>query len=206
MHYTSIENIHKVIDPLFLDGLKAELEEIKALKVEKTRAQKLHDFRHKLSTLVFLDPAAGSGNFLTETYISLRLLENEALFEETHGQMMLGATDIIHVSIGQFYGIEINDFAVTVAKTALWIAESQMMQETENLMQINLDFLPLKSYANIVEGNALRTDWESVVDKSKLSYIMGIIWTPYQIGILSLRTWFGQSSALECMIAFIALF
>ena len=173
MHYTSLENIHKVIDPLFLDDLKAELEGIKALKVEKIRQQKLRDFRKKLSTLVFLDPAAGSGNFLTETYISLRRLENDALFEETHGQMMLGDNDVIQVSIGQFYGIEINDFAVTVAKTVLWIAESQMMQETEQLMQINLDFLPLKSYANIVEGNALRIDWESVVDKSKLSYIMG---------------------------------
>ena len=128
MHYTSLENIHKVIDPLFLDDLKAELEGIKVLKVEKIRQQKLRDFRKKLSTLVFLDPAAGSGNFLTE---------------------------------------------MTVAKTVLWIAESQMMQETEQLMQINLDFLPLKSYANIVEGNALRIDWESVVDKSKLSYIMG---------------------------------
>ena len=173
MHYTSLENIHKVIDPLFLDDLKAELEGIKVLKVEKIRQQKLRDFRKKLSTLVFLDPAAGSGNFLTETYISLRRLENDVLFEETHGQMMLGDNDVIQVSIGQFYGIEINDFAVTVAKTVLWIAESQMMQETEQLMQINLDFLPLKSYANIVEGNALRIDWESVVDKSKLSYIMG---------------------------------
>ncbi len=173
MHYTSIENIHKVIDPLFLDSLKAELEDIKALKVEKTRQQKLRDFRKKLSTLVFLDPAAGSGNFLTETYISLRRLENDALFEETHGQMMLGMENVIQVSIGQFYGIEINDFAVTVAKTALWIAESQMMQETESLMQIDLDFLPLKSYANIVEDNALRIDWESVVPKDRLSYIMG---------------------------------
>ena len=173
MHYTSIENIHKVIEPLFLDALKAELEDIKVLKVEKTRQQKLRDFRKKLSTLVFLDPAAGSGNFLTETYISLRRLENDALFEETHGQMMLGMENVIQVSIGQFYGIEINDFAVTVAKTALWIAESQMMQETESLMQIDLDFLPLKSYANIVEGNALRIDWESVVPKDRLSYIMG---------------------------------
>lgn len=173
MHYTSIENIHKVIDPLFLDALKAELEDIKALKVEKTRQQKLRDFRKKLSELVFLDPAAGSGNFLTETYISLRRLENDALFEETHGQMMLGMDNVIQVSIGQFYGIEINDFAVTVAKTALWIAESQMMQETESLMQIDLDFLPLKSYANIVEGNALCIDWESVVPKDRLSYIMG---------------------------------
>ncbi len=173
MHYTSLENIHKVIDPLFLDKLKAELNEIKSLKIEKTRREKLQNFRKKLSTLVFLDPAAGSGNFLTETYICLRRLENDALFAETHGQMMLGMDDLIQVNIGQFYGIEINDFAVTVAKTALWIAESQMMQETEQLMQVNLDFLPLKSYANIVEGNALRLDWESVVPKEKLSYIMG---------------------------------
>lgn len=173
MHYTSIENIHKVIDPLFLDDLKAELEEIKTLKVEKTRRERLQAYRKKLASLVFLDPAAGSGNFLTETYISLRRLENEALYEETHGQMMLGMDNVIQVSIGQFYGIEINDFAVTVAKTALWIAESQMMQETEQLMQVSLDFLPLKSYANIVEGNALRLDWENVVPKEKLSYIMG---------------------------------
>lgn len=176
MHYTSLENIHKVIDPLFLDALKAELEEIKALKVAKTQEQRLQEYRKKLSQLTFLDPAAGSGNFLTETYLSLRRLENEALYEENHGQMLLGVNgkyNPIQVSIGQFYGIEINDFAVTVAKTALWIAESQMMQETEKLMQINLNFLPLKSYANIVEGNALRIDWESVVPKEKLNYIMG---------------------------------
>lgn len=186
MHYTSLENIHKVIDPLFLDELKAELEEIKALKVAKTRAQRLQEYRKKLSQLTFLDPAAGSGNFLTETYISLRRLENDALYEEHRGQMMLGGEgeyNPIQVSIGQFYGIEINDFAVTVAKTALWIAESQMMQETEKLMQINLNFLPLKSYANIVEGNALRIDWESVVPKKKLNYIMGnppFVGTKYQ--------------------------
>ena len=85
--------------------------------------------------------------------------------------MMLGGSGDwkpIEVSIGQFYGIEINDFAVTVAKTALWIAESQMMHETEEIMQMNLEFLPLKSYANIVEGNALRVDWESVVPKHEL--------------------------------------
>lgn len=176
MHYTSIENIHKVIDPLFLDELKAELEEIKGVKVEKTRKAKLETFREKLASLTFLDPACGSGNFLTETYISLRRLENEALLAYTGGQMMLGGEgefNPIKAGIGQFYGIEINDFAVTVAKTALWIAESQMMHETEQLMQVNLDFLPLKSYANIVEGNALRVDWESVVSKDKLNYIMG---------------------------------
>lgn len=173
MHYTSIENIHKVIDPLFLDELKEELEEIKSVKVEKTRKAKLETFREKLSSLTFLDPACGSGNFLTETYISLRRLENEALSIEYHGQGLLGDIVPIKVGIGQFYGIEINDFAVTVAKTALWIAESQMMHETEEIMQMNLDFLPLKSYANIIEGNALRVDWESVVPKDKLKFIMG---------------------------------
>lgn len=176
MHYTSIENIHKVIDPLFLDDLKTELAEIQSLKVEKTRNIKLEAFRKKLASLKFLDPACGSGNFLTETYLSLRRLENEALMAATKGQMMLGGSGDwkpIEVSIGQFYGIEINDFAVTVAKTALWIAESQMMHETEEIMQMNLEFLPLKSYANIVEGNALRMDWESVVPKSELHYIMG---------------------------------
>ena len=173
MHYTSIENIHKVIDPLFLDDLKSELEEIKNIKVEKIRNAKLENFREKLATLTFLDPACGSGNFLTETYISLRRLENEALSIEYHGQGLLGDIVPIKVGIKQFYGIEINDFAVTVAKTALWIAESQMMRETEEIMQMNLDFLPLKSYANITEGNALRIDWESVVPKDKLNYIMG---------------------------------
>ena len=173
MHYTSIENIHKVIDPLFLDDLRAEFEEIKAIKVAKTRETKINAFREKLGSLTFLDPACGSGNFLTETYISLRRLENEALEEITKGQIMLDLGDVIKVSIGQFYGIEINDFAVAVAKTALWIAESQMMKETEDIVHQNLEFLPLKSYANIVEGNALRTDWESVVPKDKLNYIMG---------------------------------
>ena len=173
MHYTSIENIHKVIAPLFLDDLKSELEEIKNIKVEKTRNAKLEDFREKLSHLTFLDPACGSGNFLTETYISLRHLENQALSIEYNGQGLLGDIVPIKVGIKQFYGIEINDFAVTVAKTALWIAESQMMHETEEIMQMNLDFLPLKSYANITEGNALRIDWESVVPKDKLNYIMG---------------------------------
>ena len=173
MHYTSIENIHKVIDPLFLDDLKAELAEIQAVAVETTRKRRLNDFQRKLAGLKFLDPACGSGNFLTETYISLRKLENEAL-RSLSSQVTIGIyANPIQVSIGQFYGIEINDFAVTVAKTALWIAESQMMKETEDIMHMSLDFLPLKSYANIVEGNALRLDWESVVPKHELNYIMG---------------------------------
>ena len=173
MHYTSIENIHKVIDPLFLDDLRAELDSIKSIKTEKTREQKLTEFQNKLASLTFLDPACGSGNFLTETYLSLRRLENEMLRLRLGKQMIMGAVNPIRVSIGQFYGIEINDFAVTVAKTALWIAESQMMKQTEEIVNMDLDFLPLKSYANIVEGNALRLDWESVVPKDKLNYIMG---------------------------------
>ena len=174
MHYTSIENIHKVIDPLFLDDLKKELETIKETKQPKPRKQKLRDFQGKLASLTFLDPASGSGNFLTETYISLRRLENEALKEQLGVEIVLGELDNpIQVSIGQFYGIEINDFAVTVAKTALWIAEAQMMAETESIVHMNLDFLPLKSYANIVEGNALTLDWGSVVPRDKVDYIMG---------------------------------
>ena len=174
MHYTSIENIHKVIDPLFMDELKKEFTEIKEIAVERTRQRKLKEFQNKLAGLTFLDPACGSGNFLTETYISLRRLENEVLRLLTYGQISFGEIhNPIQVSIGQFYGIEINDFAVTVAKTALWIAESQMMKETEEIVLMNLDFLPLKSYTNILEGNALRINWEDVVSKNKLNYIMG---------------------------------
>ena len=176
MHYTSIENIHKVIDPLFFDALSAELDAIEAIAVKKTREKKLADFQKKLASLTFLDPACGSGNFLTETYLSLRRLENKAVMLRLGEQIVMGdAADFnpIQVSIGQFYGIEINDFAVTVAKTALWIAESQMMKETEEIVHMHLDFLPLTSYANIVEGNALRINWETVVPKDKLNYIMG---------------------------------
>ena len=173
MHYTSVANIHKVIDPLFLDDLKAELEEIRDIKVPKKQDERLEAFQHKLAALSFLDPACGSGNFLTEAYISLRRLENEALKIRYGDKMTLGFDNPIQVSIGQFYGIEINDFAVTVAKTALWIAESQMHKETMDILPVKIPFLPLKSYANIVEGNALRMNWNDVVPKEKLNYIMG---------------------------------
>ena len=183
MHYTSIENIHKVIDPLFLDGLRKELDEIREISVVRIRTAKLHAFQEKLAELTFLDPACGSGNFLTETYISLRRLENEVIRSlidaqkgAAAGQIMMGLEgDLtpIMVDIRQFYGIEINDFAATVAKTALWIAESQMMKQTEDIVHMNIEFLPLKSYVNIVEGNALRLDWAEVVPKDKLDYIMG---------------------------------
>lgn len=174
MHYTSIENIHKVIDPLFLDDLREELKEIQEITVTKTRKDKLRTFQDKLAHLTFLDPACGSGNFLTETYLSLRRMENDVLRSLTDQMSLFGdSKNPIKVSIGQFYGIEINDFAVTVAKTALWIAESQMMKETTDIIHHEIDFLPLKSYANITAGNALRMDWEDVVSKNKLNYIMG---------------------------------
>ena len=176
-HYTSITNIHKVIDPLFLDDLKAEFEEIKKIDVKRTKRAKLDAFQNKLASLEFFDPAAGSGNFLTESYISIRRLENEVIREKTGGQITFGSEDFnnpIKVSIQQFFGCEILDFAVTVAKTALWIAESQMLEETKSILyRFNQDFLPLKTYVNITEGNALRLDWNDIVDKNKLSYIMG---------------------------------
>ena len=162
MHYTSIENIHKVIDPLFMDELNEEFEAIKELKQEKTKETKLIDFQEKLGSLKFLDPACGSGNFLTETYLSIRRLENEVISILNKGEKVLGFDDFIKVKINQFYGIEINDFAVVVAKTALWIAENQMMMETEKIIGINLDFLPLTTNAFIVEGNALRMNWETL--------------------------------------------
>ncbi len=173
MHYTSIENIHKVIDPLFLDGLKSQLADITEEPVFKRRLKALHDFQDHLASLVFLDPACGSGNFLTETYLSLRRLENQVIKLIYNMEPLDAFTNPIKVSINQFYGIEINDFAVTVATTALWISESQMMAETEGIIHHDIDFLPLHSYANIHEGNALHIPWESVVPKGKLSYIIG---------------------------------
>ena len=172
MHYTSIENIHKVIDPLFLNDLRRELDEILEEKVEKTRLRHLDEYQDKLASLTFLDPACGSGNFLTETYLSLRRLENEIFREKYHGQMMMGEfLNPIKVSINQFYGIEINDFAVTVATTALWISEAQMLAETERIIQHDIDFLPLKSYAPIKEGNALRLPWDEWESEKKVPTI-----------------------------------
>ncbi len=175
MHYTSIENIHKVIDLLFLDDLKKEFHEILQIQVKRTKNRRLDEFQNKLASLSFLDPACGSGNFLTETYLSLRRLENEVIAEQVGGQITLAEiNNPIKVSIQQFYGIEINDFAVTVAKTALWIAESQMLEETKNIVYgFHDDFLPLKTYVNITEGNALRIDWNDVILAEQLSYIMG---------------------------------
>ncbi len=170
MHYTSLENIHKVIDPLFLDELRNELQTIK--QSARNRKKNLLAFQDKLAMLKIFDPACGSGNFLTESYLSLRRIENEILKELFGSQIQLGELlNPIKISIGQFYGIEINDFAVAVAQTALWIAELQMIQETQEIIHRDLDFLPLKSYANIHEGNALRIDWRTVAPE--VDYIIG---------------------------------
>lgn len=174
MHYTSLENIHKVIDPLFLDDLNEEFATIMAEPIVKQRRKMLVEYQNKLAGLTFLDPACGSGNFLTETYLSLRRLENKVIQELHGGQVVMGAfVNPIKVNINQFYGIEINDFAVTVATIALWISEAQMIMETERIIHQDIDFLPLKTYTNIHEKNALRTDWETIVPKEKLNYIIG---------------------------------
>lgn len=174
MHYTTIQNIHKVIDPLFLNELREELDEIKKTKQTKTLKNKLIGFQKKLSELTFFDPACGSGNFLTETYISIRRLENEAIKLIKGENIILDVEESnIQVHLNQFYGIEINDFAVSVAKTALWIAEYQMMEETKNIIYSNEDFLPLKSYTNVIEGNAIEIEWKNLSKSKTFDYILG---------------------------------
>ena len=181
MHYTSPENIHKVIDPLFLDELKAEFSSIRdndeySVIQKNNRYKKLH---HKICNLTFLDPAAGSGNFLTETYICLRQLEFEIISELKRGKnigMFDSATegDIQdRVKLSQFYGIEINDFAVSVAETALWI--SRLKANAEGVIVYDLDEhdFPLDERANIICENALRFNWADLIEPSELSYIMG---------------------------------
>ena len=173
MHYTSIENIHKVIDPLFLDNLNAEFAQIADMKQANPRKQALAAFQDKLASLTFFDPACGSGNFLTETFLSLRRLENKVIQAMFGGENVFTFDILIKVNISQFYGIEINDFACTVAKTALWIAESQTLKETSAIAGRPIDFLPLKTNAYIHEGNALRIDWSEIIAPDKLNYIMG---------------------------------
>lgn len=174
MHYTAIENIHKVIDPLFLNDLRNELDEIKKIKQPKTLKNKLELFQKKLARFNFFDPACGSGNFLTEIYISIRRLENEAIKIIKGNNVIFDVEEsLIKVHLNQFYGIEINDFAVSVAKTALWIAESQMMEETKNIVYSNDQFLPLKSYTNVIEGNALEFEWEDILKGKSFDYILG---------------------------------
>lgn len=177
MHYTTVRNIHKVIDPLFLDNLRAELDRIEKDKVrEAARAKRLKAFQDKLASLQFLDPACGSGNFLTETFLRLRELENQAIADRLHGQGYIdlgGENSLVKVSIDQFHGIEINDFAVSVAKTALWIAEQQALDDTEDIAGQTLPHLPLHDSGNIIQANALRCDWNKLLPADQCNYVMG---------------------------------
>jgi len=175
MHYTSVENIHRVIDPLFLDRLRDEFDNLKAIAEPRRRRRELLAFQERIAAMTFFDPACGSGNFLTETYLSLRRLENEvvrAAAVDTADMAVLGeAFTPIRVSIDRFYGIEINDFAVVVARTAMWIAETSMKRETASIVHHDLDFFPLRSEAHITEDNALRIDWRTVCPSP--DYIIG---------------------------------
>ena len=190
MHYTSPENIHKVIDPLFLDDLKAEFERAASKENAAARKRALEALHDKIGGLTFLDPACGSGNFLTETYICLRRIENDVLielqrleaarkYEVAAGQMgmefSLAGTgdDLVKVSLANFHGIEVNDFACCVARTALWIAEKQADISTAKVVKRVYDELPLKEYGTVIHGNSLRVDWADAVPASELDYIIG---------------------------------
>lgn len=175
MHYTSIENIHKVIDPLFLNDLNDEFDKIQNIPNARDRVASAKEFQDKLAKLKFFDPACGSGNFLTETYLSLRKMENKCLriIVGNNSALNLDSDIRVKVKIQNYYGIEINDFAVSVARTAMWIAESQMWDESQNIIFSKKDFLPLDSNDSIYEGNALRMNWEDIVKPYDLNYIMG---------------------------------
>ncbi len=179
MHYTSPENIHKVIDPLFLDGLKEELDDILAKQNPSARTRALRAYHDKLGSLTFLDPACGSGNFLTETYMCLRRLENTVLMElQRGGQSEISFEEaegesLVKVTLANFHGIEVNDFACCVARTALWIAEKQADINTAKVVKRVYDELPLKEYGTIIHGNSLRVDWADACPAHRLSYIIG---------------------------------
>jgi len=169
-HYTSEENILKLIKPLFLDELYAEFERV---KVDKFLLEKFHD---KIANLKFLDPACGCGNFLIITYRELRRLELEVLkmqVESAYISLFEDISKLIKVNVNQFYGIEIEDFPAQIAKVGLWLVDHQMNNLVSNYFGMYYVRLPLVDSATIVCDNALRIDWESVVPKNELNYILG---------------------------------
>ncbi|UOE62942.1 class I SAM-dependent DNA methyltransferase [Priestia filamentosa] len=170
-HYTSEENILKVIKPLFLDDLWDEFEKIKNIKTR--REEKLNEFHEKLASLRFLDPACGCGNFLIISYRELRLLELEVIREILRGQMTLNIDLWVKVDVDQFYGIEIDEFASQIAQVALWLIDHQMNMKVSNEFGEYFVRLPLRKKPHIVHGNALLLDWDSVVPKKELNYILG---------------------------------
>jgi hypothetical protein len=167
-HYTSEKNIQKVIKPLFLDDLHREFEKIKGNR------NKLLEFHKKIANLYFLDPACGCGNFLIITYRELRDLEILVLQElDKTGQLVTDISTIIQVDVNQFAGIEYDEFAVRVAEVAMWLIDHQMNIKVSNTFGQYFVRLPLKKSAKIVNGNALRIDWEEVISKEKLNFILG---------------------------------
>lgn len=181
MHYTSVKNIERCLKPLFLDELWDELHEAEGERTAAKRKQALARLHDKVASITIGDPACGSGNFLTEAYRQLRTIENriieDELSEETGnaGQtsLVIAQDSPVRVSLDQLYGIEINDFAVSVAKTALWITEEQMLRKTQEIyVGYDFDFLPLRSLSNLHEGNALKTDWSEVFPDD-LTYLVG---------------------------------
>ncbi len=166
-HYTSEQNILKVIQPLFLDDLKSELESIQHSK------PKLQAFHLKLSQLRFLDPACGSGNFLIVAYRELRLLEIQVLQALYGSERVIDIAAILKVHIDQFYGIELDEFASKIAEVAMWLIDHQMNRKVSEAFGQYFVRLPLDKAANIWHTNALQTDWNSLIPKKELDYIMG---------------------------------
>jgi len=171
-HYTSEDNILKVIKPLFLDALWEEFEKIRKLKSD-IRIQRLLEFHSKLRRLKFLDPACGCGNFLVVSYRELRLLEIEVLSEYLQTQQVFDIELMVRVNVDQFYGIEIVEFPARIAQTALWLMDHLMNNKASERFGKYIARIPLTASPYIVNDNALRIDWESVVPKDELSYILG---------------------------------
>jgi len=171
-HYTSEKNILKLIHPLFLDDLWAEFDKIRALKSD-IRKVRLNEFHDRLAKLKFLDPACGCGNFLVITYRELRILELEVIKEILGGVRLLDVDQYIKVNVDQFYGIEIEEFPAQIAEVAMWLMDHQMNMLVRDKFGEYYVRIPLKKAATIVCANALTTDWENVVPKSELSYILG---------------------------------
>lgn len=171
-HYTSEKNILKLIKPLFLDGLWEEFQKVKGNR------KKLEQFHDKLASLTFLDPACGCGNFLIITYRELRLLELEILkilftYDDGDTQHRIHINTIFKLDVDSYYGIEREEFPARIAEVAMWLIDHQMNMKISEEFGLYFSRLPLKKGANIVIGNALRIDWESIVPKEKLSYILG---------------------------------
>ncbi|WP_423907134.1 class I SAM-dependent DNA methyltransferase [Candidatus Spongiihabitans sp.] len=167
-HYTSEQNILKLINPLFMDDLRAEFNKVKNNK------NKLFEFHKKLRTLAFLDPACGCGNFLVIAYRELRLLELEVLrAAHKNGQMVIDIHQMIQLDVDQFYGIEIEEFPAQIAQVALWLVDHQMNLLVSQEFGMYFARIPLQSSAKIVHGNALRMVWRNVIAPERLNYIMG---------------------------------